>query len=76
MFFLVFSSMTLAEALVHMVRLTAAKMFLAVLMCLATLTASCAALTEGKFVTKEGKESPFKPQVDSNAPPRDPTERY
>ena len=32
----------------------------------------CAALSDGKFVTKEGKQSPFNPMTDRYAPPKDP----
>jgi hypothetical protein len=33
----------------------------------------CASLTDGKFVTKDGKDTPFNPMVDRYAPPKNPT---
>jgi len=36
----------------------------------------CASLMDGKFVTKDGKESPFNPLPDRYAPPKDPTARF
>jgi hypothetical protein len=36
----------------------------------------CASLLDGKFVTKDGKESPFQPVPDRYAPPKDPTARF
>jgi len=38
---------------------------------------SCSALMDGKFVTKDGKTSPFSVQhKDPYSPPKDPTQRY
>jgi hypothetical protein len=36
----------------------------------------CASVTDGKFVTKDGKETPFRPLPDRYAPPKDPTARF
>ena len=36
---------------------------------------SCASLLDGKFITKEGKKSPFTPQRDPYQPFTDPTMR-
>ena len=36
----------------------------------------CASLMDGKYVTKDGKESPFNPMTDRYAPPKDPTARF
>ncbi|HTY25725.1 MAG TPA: hypothetical protein VMC85_21525 [Desulfomonilaceae bacterium] len=47
----------------------------AIVLLLATLN-GCASLLDGKFVTKDGKESPFKPMTDPYAPPKDPTARF
>jgi hypothetical protein len=43
----------------------------AVLLCLW----GCAALLDGKFVTKPGKETPFKPMINPYEAPKDPTGR-
>ena len=39
------------------------------------LTASCSNLLDGKFVVPEGKQSPYKPNVDPFEPPKDPSSR-
>jgi len=36
----------------------------------------CVALSDGKFVTKDGKQSPFMPTPDRYAPPKDPTSPF
>ena len=41
-----------------------------------TFLSGCASLSDGKFVTKEGKESPFNPMTDRYAPPKDPMSNY
>ncbi len=41
-----------------------------------TLLSGCASLLDGKFVTKDGKESPFNPMTDRYAPPKDPMSNY
>jgi hypothetical protein len=51
------------------------KWFLVFLSLLAAL-AGCASLMDAKFVTKDGKESPFKPMPDRYEVPSDPTARY
>ena len=51
------------------------KSIVAIVLLLSALSA-CAALLDGKFVTKDGKESPFKPMTDPYAPPKDPTARF
>ncbi len=37
---------------------------------------SCSTLMDGKFVTKDGKESPFKPPDDTHKPFNDPTSPF
>ena len=52
---------------------------LIILMCVAlgpACLSGCAALSDGKFVTKDGKQSPFNPTPDRFAPPKDPTSRF
>ncbi len=51
------------------------RFFVVILALLAALT-GCASLLEGKFVTKDGKESPFKQKPDRYEIPTDPTARY
>ena len=36
----------------------------------------CSALSDGKFIAKDGKQSPFMPAPDRYAPPKDPTSPY
>jgi hypothetical protein len=47
-----------------------------VFLALVTLLTGCATLMDGKFVTKDGKESPFKQKPDRYEVPTDPTARY
>ena len=51
------------------------KHFLVVLVLLPFL-GSCASLMDGRFVPKEGKDTPYKPQIDQYEPPKDPTARF
>ena len=48
---------------------------LTVFMLLAFLS-SCSSVLEGKYVHKDGKESPYKPTRDPYEPPKDPTARF
>jgi len=48
---------------------------LAFICALLTVLSSCAALLDGKFVPRDGKETPFKPLHNPYEPPRDPTAR-
>jgi len=52
-----------------------AKLFLVIVVLFGVLT-GCAALMDGKYVTKDGKESPFKQKPDRYEVPADPTARY
>jgi len=36
----------------------------------------CVALSDGKFITKDGKQSPFTPTPDRYAPPKDPASPF
>jgi len=47
-----------------------------VIVVLLTALAGCASLMDGKFVTKDGKETPFKQAPDRYEVPADPTARY
>ena len=51
------------------------RVFVVMVTLLAALS-GCSKLLDGKFVTKDGKESPFKPLPDKYEVPTDPTARY
>jgi PBP1b-binding outer membrane lipoprotein LpoB len=46
------------------------------LVALLALLASCSSLMDGKYVHKDGKESPYKATHDPYEPPKDPTSRF
>ncbi len=50
--------------------------FLLVILVLLAAITGCASLLDGKFVTQDGKESPFKQAPDRYEVPTDPTARY
>jgi hypothetical protein len=43
---------------------------------LALMLGGCAGILDGRVVTKEGKESPYKVMTDKYEPPRDPTTQF
>lgn len=47
-----------------------------ILLSLAVFLGGCSSLMDGKFVTRDGKETPFKPPDDSHKPPSDPTSPF
>jgi len=48
----------------------------AVIIALLLFLNSCASLMDAKFTTRDGKESPFKPQREFNPAPKDPLSNY
>jgi hypothetical protein len=52
-----------------------ARLVLTIVVLLLSIT-GCAAVMDGKYVTKDGKESPFTQKPDRYEVPTDPTARY
>ncbi len=55
----------------------ATKLIFAVILVVFQLSLNgCASILDGKFVTKDGKESPFNPMEDRYAPPKNPNSPF
>jgi PBP1b-binding outer membrane lipoprotein LpoB len=51
------------------------KALITILLSLTFFLGGCSSLLDGQFVTKDGKESPFKPQVNQHEPIQAPSYR-
>lgn len=52
------------------------KPLFAVIVVLVLFLNSCASIMDAKFTTRDGKDSPFKPQKEFNPAPKDPLSHY